>query len=249
MKLTIVGCAGTFPGPDAACSSYLLEYDGFRLLVDAGNGSTGALQRSIGLLEIDAVLISHLHGDHYLDLITYTYARRYHPDGSPGCLPVYGPTDIEAHIAGAFGRPVGNLLAEVYEFHPMSEPGRLAIGPFDIELCRVNHPIETYGMRFTAGGRTLVYSADTGVSDDLVKLARQADVFLCEASYLDGDDNPPDIHLTGKEAGEHATRADVGRLLLTHLVPWGDASRTLAGAEQAFDGELSIVKSGTVYDI
>ena len=249
MRLTIVGCAGTFPGPNAACSSYLLEHDGFRLLVDAGNGSTGALQRSIGLLDIDAVLISHMHGDHYLDLITYTYARRYHPDGSPGCLPVHGPSDVEEHIAGAFGRPVGGLLGEVYEFHPVSEPGRLGIGPFDIELGRVNHPIETYGMRFTAGGRTLAYSADTGVSEDLVKLARQADVFLCEASYLDGDDNPPDIHLTGKQAAEHASRAGVGRLLLTHLVPWGDAGRTLAEAEQAFDGDLSIVQSGAVYDI
>lgn len=249
MKLTIVGCAGTFPGPDAACSSYLLEHDGFRLLVDAGNGSTGALQRSCGLLDIDAVMLSHLHGDHYLDLITYTYARRYHPDGSPGPIPVHGPSDIVEHISGAFGRPVDDLLAAVYDFHPASGPGHVGIGPFDIELGRVNHPVETYGMRITAGGRTLTYSADSGVSDELVKLARDADVFLCEASYLDGDDNPPDIHLTGKEAAEHANRAGVGKLLLTHLVPWGDATRTLAEAEQAYDGDLSIVSSGAVYDI
>jgi ribonuclease BN (tRNA processing enzyme) len=249
MKLTVVGCAGTFPGPDSACSSYLLEQDGFRLLVDAGNGSTGVLQKSIGLLDIDAVLISHLHGDHYLDLVTYTYARRYHPDGYPGSLPVHGPSDIREHIAGAFGRPVDDLLDAVYEFYPVSGPTRVGIGPFDIELGRVNHPIETYGMRFTAGGRTLAYSADSGVSDDLVKLARQADVFLCEASYLEGEDNPPDIHLTGKQAAEHAGRADVGRLLLTHLVPWGDASRTLAEAEQAYDGDVSVVDTGAVYDI
>src|SRR3954447_12936646 len=120
MKLTVIGCAGTFPRPDAPCSSSLLEQDDFRLLVDAGNGSTGALQRTIGLLDIDAVMISHMHGDHYLDLITYTYARRYHPDGHPGCLPVYGPSDTEAHIAGAFGRPVAQLLAEVYEFYPQA---------------------------------------------------------------------------------------------------------------------------------
>jgi ribonuclease BN (tRNA processing enzyme) len=249
VKLTIVGCAGTFPGPDSACSSYLLEHDGFRLLIDAGNGSTGALQHSCGLLDLDAVLISHMHGDHYLDLITYTYARRYHPAGSPGAIPVHGPSDIEAHLAGAFGRPVGDLLSAVYDFHPASGPGRVGIGPFDIELGRVNHPIETYGMRITAGGRTLAYSADSGVSDELVKLARAADVFLCEASYLDGDDNPPDIHLTGKQAAEHANRADTGRLLLTHLVPWGDASRTLAEAEQVYDGDVSIVESGAVYEI
>ena len=249
MKLTIVGCAGTFPGPDAACSSYLLEQDGFRLLIDAGNGSTGILQRSCGLLDIDAVMISHLHGDHYLDLITYTYARRYHPAGSTDCLPVHGPSDIREHIAGAFGRPVDDLLDAVYEFHPLSGPRPLQIGPFELELGAVNHPIETYGMRISAGGRTLAYSADTGVSDELVKLARHADVFLCEASYLDGDDNPPDIHLTGREAAEHAARADVGKLLLTHLVPWGDAKRTLGDAQQVFDGDVEVAKTGAVFEI
>jgi ribonuclease BN (tRNA processing enzyme) len=249
MKLTIVGCAGTFPGPQSACSSYLLEQDGFRLLVDAGNGSTGELQRTIGLLEIDAVAISHLHGDHYLDLITYTYARRYHPSGSPGSLAVYGPSDTREHLAGAFGRPVDDLLDEVYDFHSFDGAGRLAIGPFDIELAVVNHPVETYAMRLSAGGGTVTYSADSGVCDDLVKLARNSDVFLCEASYLEGEDNPPNIHLTGKEAGEHASRANVGRLLLTHLVPWGDPTRTLAEAHDAFAGDIVTASTGAVFDI
>ena len=249
MKLTVVGCAGTFPGPDAACSSYLLEQDGFRLLVDAGNGSTGMLQRSIGLLDLDAVLISHMHGDHYLDLVTYTYARRYHPDGDAGRLPLYGPSDIEAHLLGAFGRPVEDLLESVYEFHPVSQAGRIGIGPFEIDLAPVNHPVETYGMRIMAGGRTLAYSADTGVSDELVKVARESDLFLCEASYLHGEENPPNIHLTGREAAEHATKAEVGKLLLTHLVPWGDRDRTLGEAQEVYAGELAVAASGAVFDV
>jgi ribonuclease BN (tRNA processing enzyme) len=249
VKLTIVGCAGTFPGPDSPCSSYLLEHDGFRLLLDAGNGSTGVLQRTIGLLDLDAVVISHLHGDHFLDLITYTYARRYHPDGMPSKLPVFGPSDIEGHIAGVFGRPVNDLLGEVYDFHPVSRAGRLEIGPFTVDLTPVIHPVETYGMRISAGGRTLAYSADSGACDELVKLAREADVFLCEASYHDGDDNPPDIHLTGKQAAEHASRADVGRLLLTHLVPWGDETRTVAEATGAYDGEIAVARSLDVHEI
>ena len=249
MKLTIVGCAGTFPGPNSACSSYLVEHDGFRLLLDAGNGSTGALQSTIGLLDLDAVAISHMHGDHFLDLVTYTYARRYHPAGSPGCLPVFGPSDIESHLLGVFGRPVDELLSEVYEFHPAAGPGRFDIGPFEVETVRVNHPVETYAMRLTAGGRSLTYSADTGLSDDLVKLAGDTDLFLCEASYLEGEDNPPDIHLTGKEAAEHAMRAGVGRLVLTHLVPWGDASRTLSEANDAFDGELAVATPDAVFDV
>jgi ribonuclease BN (tRNA processing enzyme) len=249
VKLTVIGCAGTFPGPDAACSSYLLEHDGFRLLIDAGNGSTGPLQRTVGLLDLDAVSISHMHGDHFLDLITYTYARRYHPAGESACLPVYGPSDVADHVASAFGRPVDELLGEVYEFHPWSSAQPLDVGPFRMERARVNHPVETYAMRISAGGRTLAYSADTGVSDDLITLARGADVFLCEASYLEGEDNPPNIHLTGKEAGEHAKRADVGSLVLTHLVPWGDADRTLAEATAAYDGDLSVAAPGRVIDI
>ena len=249
MKLTIVGCSGTYPGPDSACSSYLVEPDGFRLLVDAGNGSTGALQRSIGILDIDAVLISHLHGDHYLDLVTYTYARRYHPDGSPGSVPVYGPGDLEHHLTGAFGRPVHDLLHAVYEFHTVSDADHVSVGPFEIDLALVNHPVETYAMRLTAGGRSLTYSADTGVCDDLVKLAKSSDLFLCEASYLEGEDNPPDIHLTGREAAEHALRAEIDRMVLTHLVPWGDRDRTLAEATEVFACELLVADAGAVFDV
>ena len=249
MKLTVVGCAGTFPGPDSACSAYLLEHDGFRLLIDAGNGSTGTLQRVTGLLGVDAIIISHLHGDHYLDLVTYTYARRYHPSGRPACLPVYGPSDIKGHVASAFGRPVDKLLDEVYDFRPIPGPGELEIGPFSFVVDRVNHPVETFGMRISDGNHTLVYSADTGACDELVKLARGADLFLCEASYLEGDNNPPDVHLTGKEAGEHAARAEVERLLLTHLVPWGDRDRTLAEAKEAYDGNIVVASSLASYDI
>jgi ribonuclease BN (tRNA processing enzyme) len=101
-------------------------------------------------------------------------------------------------------------------------------------------------MRLTAGGRTLAYSADSGVCDDLVDLAHGSDMFLCEASYLEGDDNPPDIHLTGKEAAEHAKRAEVGRLVLTHLVPWNDRDRSLAEASDAYPGPLSLAAPGLV---
>jgi ribonuclease BN (tRNA processing enzyme) len=249
VKLTIVGCAGTFPGPQSACSSYLVEHDGYRLLLDAGNGSTGELQRSIGLLDLDAVMISHMHGDHFLDLVTYTYARRYHPDGNPGCLPVHGPSDVADHVAAAFGRPVKELLDAVYEFRPASGPDTLGLGPFTIERERVNHPVETYAMRITAGGRTLAYSADSGTCEELVKVAHDADLFLCEASYLEGDENPPDIHLTGREAAEHAVRAGVGKLVLTHLVPWGDEDRTLDEATGVYDGPLAVAAPGAVFDI
>jgi ribonuclease BN (tRNA processing enzyme) len=249
MKLTIVGMSGTFPAPHSGCSSYLLEHDGFRLLLDVGNGSTGALQEVCGLLGPDAVVVSHLHGDHYLDLITYTYARRYHPEGQPPLLPVYGPSNIRDAIVGAYGRDVDELLNEVYDFHPVDGDTKLGIGPFEVDLRQVNHPVETYGMRISAGGRTLTYSADSGECSTLVDLAKDADVFLCEASYLDGEDNPPDVHLTGKLAAQYATKAGAQRLLLTHLVPWGDPTRTLAEADAAYDGEIVVARSLDVHDV
>jgi ribonuclease BN (tRNA processing enzyme) len=250
VKVTVIGMSGTFPGPRSGCSSYLLEHDGFRLLLDIGNGSTGALQDACGLLDLDAVAISHLHGDHFLDLITYTYARRYHPAGRPPLLPVYGPSTIYEGVCGAYARDVHELLAEVYQFNPVSEDGSIRqIGPFEVSFHLVNHPVETYAMRVTAGGRSVAYSADTGESEALVDLARDVDLFLCEASYLDGDPNPPDVHLTGRQAGDYATRAGAKRLVLTHLVPWGDEARTLAEAEQSYDGEIFVARPLASYDV
>lgn len=248
MRLTILGCAGTFPGPGNPCSSYLIESQGYRLLVDAGNGSTGTLQASCGLLGIDAAVISHLHGDHFVDLITYTYARSYHPKGRPPPLLTYGPRGLPRALQGLFGRPSESTLRQAYEFRELS-PGPLCLGPFQLRLARMNHPVETYGMRISDGDRTLAYSADTGVCPELVELARGADTLLCEASYLDGEDNPSDVHLTGRQAGEHAARAGVGRLVLTHLVPWGDRQRSLAAASSAFPGSCEAATTGTASEI
>jgi ribonuclease BN (tRNA processing enzyme) len=249
VRLTIVGSSGTFPGPTSGCSSYVVEHEGFRLLLDMGNGSTGALQSACGLLAPNALVVSHLHGDHYLDLITYTYARRYHPVGAVPRLPVFGPTRIREAIVGAYSRDVASLIDDTYDIHPLEHDQTLTIGPFEVELRAVNHTIETYGMRISAGGRTLAYSADTGVSEALVDLARDADLFLCEASYLDDEDNPPNVHLTGREAAEHATRADAHRLVLTHLVPWGDEARTLAEAAASYDGEIRLAHPLDSYNI
>lgn len=250
MKLTIVGCAGSFPNPDSACSAYLVEADGFKLLVDMGNGSLGTLQRHIGLHDLDAVFISHLHGDHCLDLCAYAVARRYAPEGPFPQLPIYGPTGTVQRLASAYD--VHGLddrqLDDVYAEHVL-RPGTLEVGPLLLQVDRVNHPVETYAVRVSHGGRSLTYSADTGESAALVALARDTDALLCEASFTSERPNPPDLHLTGGQAGEHAARAEAGRLLLTHLTAWSDADRTLGEAKAAYDGDAVVVASGESYDI
>jgi ribonuclease BN (tRNA processing enzyme) len=249
MRLTVLGCAGSFPGPDSACSAYLVEADGFRLMVDFGPGALSALQRHASLHSIDAILLSHLHGDHMFDACSYVVVRRYAPDGPYPKLPLYAPTGGKERMTGAYGSPDEGPLEDVYEFHTL-HPGTFPIGPFQITAERVNHPVETFGFRLEHNSRVLAYSADTAMCDSLLRLAQDADVFLCEASYLDGVDNPPDLHLTGREAGQVATKAGVGRLLLTHLVSaWGSEAATFEAAVSAFGGPVHVVRSGEQYQV
>jgi ribonuclease BN (tRNA processing enzyme) len=251
VKLTVVGCSGSFPGPDAAASSYLVEAEGFRLVLDLGNGALGALQRHVDLDDVDAVFLSHLHSDHCMDLCSFYVARKYDPEGRFGKkLPVYGPAGSAERMARAYfdaGQARG--LDDVYDFQTLS-PGTLAIGPFDITLDRVNHPVETFACRLEHAGRTLTYSADTGESNSLVSLATDADVLLCEATFHEGRDDARDLHLTARQAGEHAARAGAERLLLTHIPPWNDRERTLDEASRSsYSGAVDLARPGAAVQI
>jgi ribonuclease BN (tRNA processing enzyme) len=248
VRLTVVGCAGTFPGPASPCSAYLVEHDGYRLLVDLGAGALGQLQRHVGLLDVDAVYVSHLHADHCIDLVAYSYARRYHPDGVPAVLPVYGPAGTRKRILDSYEAPPADGLADVYDFREVA-PGQHRLGPLTVTTTRVNHPVECHGLRIEADGRSLVYSGDTGESDALVALAQGCSLFLCEASWLDDPSNPPGIHLTGRQAGEHAARAGAERLLLTHVVPWCDGAVVLADAAAVSGCPTELARCGASYDV
>jgi ribonuclease BN (tRNA processing enzyme) len=248
MKLTVLGCAGSFPGPEAACSAYLVEADDFRLLVDFGTGSLSALQRYAGLMAVDAIVLTHLHCDHILDACMFVVVRRYAPGAPHPPIPVYAPAGAPDRLAAAYSAEQ-SPLDDVYTFYGL-QPGTFPIGPFAVTVDRVNHPIETYGVRIEHGGGIIAYSADTAPCDALVRLAQGADLFLCEASYLDDEPHPPDLHLTGREAGEVATKAGVGRLLLTHLVTaWGSEAQTYEAASAAFDGPVDIVRPGSRYEV
>ncbi len=249
VRLTIIGCSGSFPGPDSPASCYLLEAEGFRLLLDLGNGAIGALQRHVGLYDIDAVCLSHLHADHCLDLCAYWVARTFRPDGMPPRIPVYTPQGGASRMARAYGLDEPPGMAEAFEFVTLA-PGTQRIGPFQVTAAHVNHPVETFGFRLEHAGRSIAYSADTGESAALVELARGADLLLCEASLLEGPDLPRDLHLTARQAAQHAARAGVGRLMLTHLVPWNDPARTLEEACGApFAGPISLAASGKAIDL
>lgn len=248
MRLTIIGSSGSFPGPTSPASCYLVEAGGFRLLLDLGNGALGALQRFVDIYSIDAVYLSHLHADHCMDLCSYWVARTYAPGGRRPLIPVYGPSGVAERMARAYGLASNPGMHETFEFREIV-PGQLQIGPFTADLQLVNHPVEAYGIRLEHGQTSLAYSGDSGPCPELVHLARDTDLFLCEASFHEERDNPKDIHLTGVEAGDHARRAGTNHLVLTHLVPWNDDKRTYSEAKSSYDGPLNLARSGTVYDI
>ena len=244
MRLTVVGCSGSIPSRHSPASCYLLEADGFRLVVDMGSGALGALQRYAGLAEVDAVALSHLHADHFIDMCSFWVARTYSPQGVLR-VPVYGPADAAQRIARANDDPE---VTGTFDFVTLV-PGRRQIGPFTVTAGHVAHPVETFAFRFEHGGKVLTYSGDTGESAVLTELARSADILLCEAGFPELPDLPPGLHLTGRQAGQHAAAAGAGRLVLTHLDPDYDPAPSLAGAGDTFGGPVSLAAPGQVLDL
>jgi ribonuclease BN (tRNA processing enzyme) len=242
MELTVVGCAGSFPSAGSAASCYLVEAEGFRLVIDLGNGALGALQRYARLEDIDAICLSHLHGDHCVDLGAYAVARQYRPGGPLPALPVYAPLGAAEQLGPVFGS-VAEELAERFTFRDL-EPGRLELGPLTVTTARMNHLVETFGFRVEYDGWVFAYSADTGESAELVGLADGADLLLCEASFLDEPGNPAGVHLSGRQAGEHAAKAGAGELVLTHLVAWHDPEVLLGEAAAVYGGPVSAAAPG-----
>jgi ribonuclease BN (tRNA processing enzyme) len=251
-RLTVVGCSGSFAGPDSPASCYLLEADHegrtWRVLLDLGSGALGALHGFVDPRSLDAVLISHLHADHYFDMSGLYVIWKYHPEGAPARIPVWGPAGVAAQLARAYGLPEDPGMTAEFDFHEYdAEPVR--VGPFTVTVSRLAHPVASYGMRVEVAGRVLAYSGDTGPCEALVALARDADVLLCEAAFLEGGDNPTDLHLTGKQAGALAAEAGARSLVLTHIPPWHDKQAALVEAREAFGGPLQLAATGASYDL
>ncbi|WP_166352870.1 MBL fold metallo-hydrolase [Phytoactinopolyspora limicola] len=251
MRLTVLGCSGSLPGPSSPASCYVVEAGGVRLVLDLGNGALGALQDHVGadgLGSIDAILISHLHPDHYIDLCGYYVALRYGPVHAGRRVPVWGPDHTAERLAIAFGENPDPGMSTEFDFRTYSDDA-FHIGPLRVSTTRVRHPVDAYAIRIEHEGRSLVYSGDTGPAQALIDLARDADLLLCEASFRDGGDHPPDLHLTGVEAGQHARAAGARRLVVTHVPPWGDPDEAAAEARTAFDGPVEAAHAGAVWEL
>jgi ribonuclease BN (tRNA processing enzyme) len=252
MRLTIVGCSGSYPGPQSPARCYLLEADDaagrtWRVLLDLGSGALGALHNYADPLSVDAVLLSHLHADHCLDLAGYYVLRKYHPSGAQPRIPVWGPVGTADRMARAYDLPAEPGMHHEFEFREWDGP--VQIGPFTVEAIPVAHPVPAFGLRVSADGATVGYSGDTGPCTELEDIARDADVFLAEASFRSVDANPPDLHLTGTDGGVAAARAGAKRLVLTHVPPWYDPEIALAEAVAVYGGPVELARAGATYEL
>ncbi len=254
MRLTVIGCSGSFAGPASAASAYVVEapVEGqdrpFRMLLDLGSGALGALQRHFDPLEIDAVLISHLHADHFFDLSGYYVLRKYHPAGAQPKLPTWGPRALRSRVARAYGLPLESGMDEEFTFKKVKKKP-FSVGPFTVTPRRVDHPVEAFAYRIEHDRSVLVYSGDTAACGALTELAQGADLLLAEAAFRDGEGNPPHVHMTGSQAAATARDAGVGRLVITHVPPWHDGQVALREARGVYAGPTSLAAEGATYDL
>ncbi len=253
MRLRVIGASGSVPGPGNPASAYLVtggpEDRPFHLLLDCGPGAYGELQRHLDPAALGAVGLTHLHPDHCLDLCALHVAGRHSPTAPWPMLPVYGPPGTRERIAAAYrADPADDLdttaaeLAQRFAFTDWVIEQR--IGPFTVTTARVDHPVETHAVRVDDGTTTLVYSGDTGPCAALVDLAADADLLVVEAGFGVQPDPDPGVHLTADQAGDHAARARVRRLLLTHIPPWYDPLLVSDAAAERFDGEIGLARPG-----
>jgi ribonuclease BN (tRNA processing enzyme) len=246
MKLTVLGGAGAWPPAGGACSGYLIEHDGYRLLVDPGYAT---LPRLLGLIDaeaVDAVLVSHGHPDHVADLNPLLRARALRDDPAPA-LPTYAlPGALRAVMA--LDRP--GMLDDAIDLREIVPGGTLEIGPFQVASRLLPHSLPNVGVRVSAGGRSITYTGDAGPTDDLVELASGTDLLIAEATYIDRvpDDSAGTLN-SAVGAGEQARQARAERLVLTHLAPGTDPVASRNAARRAYDDWIGVATSGFVLEL
>ena len=237
LTITVLGASGTYPAPGTACSGYLLRSTSTSVWLDCGSGSLANLQRHVDLVDLDGVICSHSHPDHWLELPLAVNALRYGLDRFDAHLPLYWT----AGTAELFGIVSGRPPTPTFEPQVIDERSTVTIGDIDFSFSRTDHPVETLAVRADAEGRSIAYSADTGNGWDLASLGEGIDLAIVEAT-LDEDEAGKVQHLTASEAGAQATRAGVAGLVLTHLAPGSDPDARAAAAASAYDGPITVAR-------
>lgn len=248
MKLTVLGAHGTWPLAGGATSGYLVREDGYSLWVDCGSGTMANLQQHVGMFDVDAVAISHVHPDHVVDLYAYFFARVYSPE-KPKRATLFTPPGLLETFVVMLQEGAMDEMGTTFDLVTV-EPGEsFEAGPFRVATRPMAHPVPTLGMRIESDGVALAYTADTGPTEELRPLTAGADLLLAEATWQDDHEEAAPIHLTAKQAGQVAGAAEVPRLVLTHLRPHLDWDRSREDASSRFDGEVALAEENLTIEV
>ena len=265
MRITVLGKSPSWQDAGGACSGYLVQEGETSLLVDCGNGVFGKLRQHLDYVAVDAIVVSHLHADHFLDVVPYAYALTYAPRQQPVAVGGWPGTDTPARprliapkgaaqtlrrIVGTWGAE--DLVDNAFDIHEYTPSQELEIGALRVRLHEVPHFLPTCAIevrsasgapgRFTDG-------ADWAPNDQLVAFAQSTDLLLIEATLPRPERGGVRGHLTPAEAGEHGRRAGVRRLVLTHISDELDEQWARREAECTFGGPVSVAHEGDVYEV
>ncbi|WP_179287239.1 MBL fold metallo-hydrolase [Salinicoccus roseus] len=244
MKCTVVGMWGGFPKQNGPTSGYLVEKDGFSILLDAGSGVAAHVQNYIDLNDLHHIFLTHYHYDHSVGIGSFLFGRMISTQLGrvDKTLNFYGPGDkgVEAQV-----NKVRNNT-----FHAYGKDSTFKVGPFSIEFHKNAHTVETYAMRITDDdGRVLVYTADTSYRKSLVRFAEDADVLISECSLYAGEDGEKMGHMNAEEVGGLAAKAGVGKLVLSHLPHYGNLDELLASAKSAGGENVVLAEVGMEIEV
>lgn len=251
MKLTILGTSAAYQEQNNACSGYLLQGENKNILIDCGSGVLGNLQSHLDLRSVSDIIITHMHPDHFFDLVPYRYALRYGLNNLNTPPKLYlppGGIEILKRVVSPFAESASSFfdVFQVSEFHPKKP---LHLGHFTVEFVAVQHYILAYALSVTASSK-FAYSSDSSLCPELTQVAKDSDLFLCtvgrclgaEITHLWG-------HLLPEEAGAVARDAGAKRLMITHLWPTCDKALCLEKASNAFGAQAEVAAIHRTYII
>ena len=240
MELIVLGSCGTYPSFQRACSSYLIKNDKQSILIDIGSGAFSNLQKWEDPFNLKALILTHSHPDHLSDFFALRYFLELAPGVQTGPLKVYLTPQTEKNIFCFIGDDSEEKVRNLFDFTPIKMEN-VKIGDYFVEFCPVTHVDLTYGVKVGLGDKKIVYSSDTSYDSKLERLAKNADLFICDATFQ-GEKGKEYFHMTSSEAGIMAEKAKVNKLVLTHLWPHMDEEKSLQEAAVNYRGEIIIAK-------
>ena len=251
MRITVLGKSPAWPDAGGACSGYLVQDGDTCLLVDCGSGVFAKLRGTLDYADVDAVVITHLHADHVLDLIAFGTALQFSPRVQ-GVRPRLIVPPRGREVLGAITDLLSQdgVLHTAFDMTEYDPADTVTVGPLSIRFQPVPHyvPANAVAVLGTSGGR-FTFGADHGPTEALTEFARATDLLFLEATLMRPEAEGPRGHMTAGEAGAVAAGCDAQRLVLTHISDEIDPAWAVAEAQRAYDGPVEVAREGAVYDV